>query len=182
MKTLKLILRFVLLPMAMLVTISANASLIGDTVNIGYVDNNANTLDSVVVSNLLEYTPGDGSNLAASVPGSIPVFDFIDIGADYIEIGFLLSVNAGASPAAFTFSSLDHLISASLISSDIASITSADLSFSGDTVVIDVGNQTPANYNPVAVVRIGLEIPEPGTALLFLTGLLGAGFARRRFA
>lgn len=164
----------------MLAFASANASLIGTYVHIGYVDNNADTLDTVFVTDGFEFTNGDGSNLANSVPGSLGVFEYIDIGADFIEIAFNLSINVGASPAYFTFSGLDGVIGASLFSSDIPTITAADLSLVGDILTIDVGNQDPANYSPAAIVRIALAIPEPASLALVGLGLLALGFSRRR--
>ena len=173
--------QYLALVAVLLSPMAANADLIGLNVGIGYTDQNANTLDFVIVGAGFEYVDGDGSNLANSIPGGFGVFDYIDIGADFIEIAFNLSINAGASPAAFTFSGLTGLFSASLFSSQIPTITASDLTFAGDTLTLDVGNQTPANYNPAAVVRIAVQtVPEPGTLVLFGIGLAAMGLARRR--
>lgn len=165
----------------------ANASLIGDDIMIRFDGCcGGPTEDVVTVGAGLELFDGDGSNFEATTAGT----GVTSIDVDASSVTFLMHLSYNSDNQFFTFSDLDwigssgHIIDAILSFSDIPEIVQSDITFGNDWFRIEVGLQTPTNYNPDRVVRVDLvtthDIPEPAVLTLMGLGLAGIGWKQRK--
>lgn len=159
-------------------TPAANASLIGDTVTV----TNEFPLGTVTNTQLVVVTPG---NEALSLGGAA----FVDINAASIEIIWTRGVaTRNGIFNGYVFSDLDWLPDAGSIvgvslNTNIAGITLSDITFTTDSVAINVEgtSRTSDSFLDVLLTTThGNRIPEPSTVLLFGIGLAGLGLARRK--
>lgn len=159
---------------------AANASLIGDTVTF-----NTYFPDSASLTSSQNLLVGAGIECdACPSAGFVLSGQTLDIGADYIEyISSSVTSFAGGS-AIFEFLDLDWLPSPGLLvgfvlSTDFTSVSPADVSFTADSIAIDIGNSGDGTTWRLDLVTRH-AVPEPATALLLGLGIVGLGAMRRR--
>ena len=169
--------------LAMLCTTgAANASLIGDTITFNTYFPTAGDLSSS--QSLLV---GPGIECAACPSGGFVLTDqTLDIGADFIEFSSSFETSFSGPNAIFEFLDLDWLpVPGALVdfvlTTDFANVTAADVSFTADSIAIDIGNSgNGTGWRLDLITRHA--VPEPATVLLVGLGIagLGAGRLRRR--
>lgn len=148
----------------------AYASLIGDTVHFerNFNGNTFNSVDFVV-------GPGIENN------GEGGVYQ-IDVGDDYLMMlaGPSVFGQFGGAPHTMEFSSLDWVDTEGIITgfefsfSNLLNVTASDVSFTEDSVTVDISNMFTNNPSwwRVDLITDHTPVPEPG----ILGSLLGAAF------
>jgi hypothetical protein len=157
----------------------ANGSLIGDTITFNtHFPNNGNVTSSQ------NFLVGAGVECNGCPSGGFVLFgQTLDIGSNCIEFVSSFTTAFAGPDAIFEFLDLDWLPTPGSIvgfnlSTDFANVTAAGVSFTADSIRIDIGNSGAGTR-----WRLDLEtahVPEPGTRALLGLGFAGLAAARRR--
>lgn len=164
-----------------LASASAQASLVGDTVTFSTYFPTDGT-----VSSTQDFVVGAGIECSGCPSGGFVLSgQTLDIGGDYIEFISSFSTAFSGPDAIFEFTGLDFAggdsLSGFALTTDFASVTAGAVSFTGDSIRIDIGDSGVGTRWRLDL-RTTAAVPVSGTLGLVGLALAGAALAGRRRA